>query len=60
LRIVARFDDHHSTLCRTLRCVPDIGFFTTIQNMIDVAKLKAYLLTISLKPGVAVLGGLTM
>lgn len=32
-----------STLCRTRRWVPDIGFLTTIQNMTEVAKLSAYL-----------------
>jgi hypothetical protein len=35
--------DYHSTLWRTRRCWPDSGFLTTIQNMIDVAKLSAYL-----------------
>lgn len=33
-----------STLWRTLRWVPDMGFLTTIQNMTEVAKLSAYLL----------------
>lgn len=33
----------HSELCRTRFCVPDSGFLTTIQNMMDVAKLNAYL-----------------
>jgi hypothetical protein len=32
-----------STLCRTRRWEPDTGFFTTIQNIIEVAKLSAYL-----------------
>jgi hypothetical protein len=36
-----------STLCRTRRWVPDMGFLTTIQNIIEVAKLSAYLITIS-------------
>jgi hypothetical protein len=36
-----------SVLCRTRRWVPDKGFLTTIQNMIDVAKLRAYLCTVS-------------
>jgi hypothetical protein len=35
----------HSELWRTRRCVPESGFLTTIQNMIDVAKLNAYLMT---------------
>lgn len=33
--------------------MPEIGFFTTIQNMIDVAKLNAYLLTISCMSGIS-------
>lgn len=33
----------HSELWRTRRCVPESGFLTTIQNMMDVAKLSAYL-----------------
>jgi hypothetical protein len=33
----------HSELWRTRRCVPERGFLTTIQNMMDVAKLSAYL-----------------
>ena len=37
----------HSELWRTRRCVPESGFLTTIQNMIDVAKLNAYLSNIS-------------
>jgi hypothetical protein len=32
-----------SLLWRTRRWVPDMGFLTTIQNMMDVAKLSAYL-----------------
>lgn len=32
-----------SELWRTRRCVPERGFLTTIQNMIEVAKLNAYL-----------------
>jgi hypothetical protein len=37
----------HSELWRTRRCVPESGFLTTIQNMIDVAKLSAYLATLA-------------
>ena len=37
----------HSELWRTRRCVPESGFLTTIQNMIDVAKLNAYLRDVS-------------
>lgn len=36
-----------SELWRTRRCVPESGFLTTIQNMIDVAKLNAYLRDVS-------------
>jgi hypothetical protein len=32
-----------SLLCRTRRWVLDTGFLTTIQNIIEVAKLSAYL-----------------
>jgi hypothetical protein len=32
----------HSTLCRTRPWVPEMGFLTTIQNMMEVAKLRAY------------------
>jgi hypothetical protein len=32
-----------STLCRTRPWLPDMGFLTTIQNIIEVAKLSAYL-----------------
>lgn len=39
-----RYYDHdHSWLCRTRFWVPDSGFLTTIQNMMDVARLSAYL-----------------
>lgn len=38
----SRFYDQ-SELWRTRRCVPESGFLTTIQNMIEVAKLNAYL-----------------
>jgi hypothetical protein len=48
---------HHSALCRTLRCVPDMGFLTTIQNMIDVARLSAYLSAVSFVSGVWSSGG---
>lgn len=41
--ILWSFFYHHSELCRTRRCVPDRGFLTTIQNIIEVAKLSAYL-----------------
>ena len=41
-----------SELCRTRRWVPDQGFLTTIQNMIDVAKLRAYLALVSFACGV--------
>lgn len=37
----------HSELWRTRRCVPERGFLTTIQNMMDVAKLSAYLYTLA-------------
>ena len=37
------FVHDHSELWRTRRCVPERGFLTTIQNMMDVAKLSAYL-----------------
>lgn len=37
-----------STLCRTRRWVPDMGFLTTIQNITDVARLNAYLLNVSI------------
>jgi hypothetical protein len=35
-----RYDQ--STLCLTRLWVPDNGFLTTIQNIMDVAKLNAY------------------
>jgi hypothetical protein len=37
----------HSTLCRTRPWVPEMGFLTTIQNMMEVAKLRAYLRVVS-------------
>ena len=44
-RSVCLYD--HSELWRTRRCVPERGFLTTIQNMMDVAKLSAYLQTLA-------------
>ena len=37
----------HSELWRTRRCVPERGLLKTIQNMMDVAKLSAYLHTLA-------------
>jgi hypothetical protein len=37
--------------------VPDKGFLTTIQNMIDVAKLRAYLGVVSFARGVRCMEG---
>jgi hypothetical protein len=52
--------EEEEALCRTLRCVPDMGFLTTIQNMIDVARLSAYLSSVSFVFGVWSSTGHTM